>query len=160
MTARPERDTFDDVPLSALLRVSRGTYRQAIQRAQRRIGCDDIPSMGEYLLSAMEWSGASLEAVIGWLGVSKQAVSQAVDTLVVRGYLERSQDPSDRRRVKLSLTARGHAAGRAARTAIEEVDRKLRARVGPRKIAQARSVLVALLEIKNEGRDPGGDAGG
>jgi|SRR5271170_2630065 len=155
MTTPPRgQESYDDVPLSALLHATRGTYTAAVRRAQAKIGCGDVPASGEVILNAMHWSGASLESVVRWLAVSKQAVSQAVDVLVVRGYLERARDPSDRRRVRLSLTDRGHAAGRAARSAIEQVDRDLRARAGAQNIAGARSTLVALLEVKhrNEGR--------
>jgi DNA-binding MarR family transcriptional regulator len=147
-THPPTRDSYQDVPLSALLYVTRGTYTAAVQRAQAKIGCADVPAAAEVILNAMEWSGASLEAVVRFLGVSKQAVSQTVETLVARGYLQRARDPADRRRVKLSLTARGHAAGRAGRAAIENVDRDLAARVGPQRVAHARATLVALLQIK------------
>ena len=42
------------------------------------------------------------------LGVSKQAVSQVIDVLVNRGLLDRNTDPSDRRRITVGLTERGH----------------------------------------------------
>ena len=148
MTERPPRpESYDDVPLSALLQVARSTYSHAVDAAQARIGCDDLPATGAYIISAMHWSGASLESVIRWMGVTKQAVGQAVDTLVTRGYLERSHDHSDRRRVNLTLTERGRKAGVAARSAIERVDAELRVRVGTRKVADTRATLVALLEI-------------
>ena len=131
-------DRYDDVPLPALLYATRGTYTEAIRRAQAKIGCDDVPASGEFILNAMEWTGASLDAVVRFMGVTKQAVSQSVEMLVDRGYLERGRDPSDRRRVTLSLTARGHAAGVAGRAAIGQVDQQLRARVGPESIARAR----------------------
>jgi len=151
---REVHDRYDDVPLSALLYATRGTYTHAVRQAQARIGCTDVPPSGEVLLNAMEWSGASLEAVIRFLGVSKQALSQSVDMLVDRGYLERGRDPRDRRRVTLALTPRGHAAGKAGRGAIEQVDRELHARVGPSALAHARATLVALLEIKRRTRAP------
>jgi DNA-binding MarR family transcriptional regulator len=157
MTKRPQaQDTYQDVPLSALLYVTRGTYTAAVRRAQEKVGCGDVPGAGELILNAMEWSGASLEAVVRFLGISKQAVSQTVETLVRRGYLKRAEDPSDRRRVKLTLTDRGHAAGRAGRAGILEVDRELIARVGEQRFAHARETLVALLEVKhkNEGLRP------
>jgi len=150
--ALSERDTYDDVPFSALLQAARGTYSRAVDAAQTRIGCDDLPPTGGYIISAMHWSGASLESVIRWMGVTKQAVSQAVDMLVIRGYLERSHDPSDRRKVNLTLTERGRTAGKAARSAIERVDRELRDRVGPRKVANARSTLATLLEMDRRAR--------
>lgn len=152
---RSSPESYDDVPLSALLRAAGSTYTNAVQRAQSRIGCDDLPATGNYIISAMHWSDASLEAVTRWMGVTKQAVSQAVDALVVRGYLERSQDPSDRRRVNLILTDRGREAGRAARSAIEGVDRELEGRVGSRKVGHARATLVTLLEMGRKGRSAG-----
>ncbi len=147
-TPQPSAKSYDEAPFSALLHATRGTYTAAIQHAQAKVGCGDIPASGEPILSAMEWSGASLESVVRWLGVTKQAAGQAVDVLVARGYLERIRDPSDRRRVNLSLTDRGRNAGRAARGAIEQVDRDLRARVGDESIAHARKTLIALREIK------------
>jgi len=145
-------EPFDDVPLSALLQAARATYSHAVRDAQIRVGCGDLPGTGRYIVSAMHWSGASLESVIRWMGVSKQAVGQAVDLLVVRGYLERSRDTLDRRRVNLTLTARGQKAGKAARSAIEGVDRALQDCVGPRHIAHARATLVALLEMEHTTR--------
>jgi len=150
-----DAESYDDVPLSALLQAARSTYSRAVDAALSKIGCDDLPSTGSYIISAMHWSGASLEAVIRWMGVTKQAVGQAVDTLVVRGYLERSHDPSDRRRVNLTLTERGRAAGKAARTAIERVDRALEDRLGARKVTDARATLVTLLEMDRRARGAG-----
>ena len=149
---RAHIENYDDVPLSALLQAARRTYANAARKAQSRAGCTDLPATGEFIINTMHWSDASLEAVVRWMGVTKQAVSQAVDTLVLRGYLERSHDPTDRRRVRLTLTDRGRTAGRAARSAIERVDRELRARVGERDIADTRATLVTLLEMDRTDR--------
>ena len=43
--------------------------------------------------------------VVASLGMSKQAASQLIDTLVLREYLERRIDPEDRRRMGVRLTA-------------------------------------------------------
>ena len=154
MTKRAAReDTFDDVPLSALIRAARRTYGQAVRQAQEAIGCDDLPRAGGFILSAMSWSDASVESVVQWMGVSKQAVSQVLDRLVVRGYLERKQDLRDRRRIRLVLTERGRGSAAAARAAIERVDRQLLARVGRARISQTRATLVALIQLGQvEGR--------
>jgi DNA-binding MarR family transcriptional regulator len=148
MTRRaPRRSSFEDVPLSALIRAARRPYGMAVRRAQEAIGCDDLPRAGGFILTTMSWSDASVESVVQWMGVSKQAVSQVLDRLVVRGYLERKQDLRDRRRVRLVLTERGRAAAAAARTAIEAVDRQLVTRVGRPRITQTRATLEALIEI-------------
>jgi DNA-binding MarR family transcriptional regulator len=141
---RPITEDFDDVPLSALLRSAQDVYANAAERALSLAGYDDLPRAGSFIVSAMNWSNASLEAVIRWMGVSKQAVSQSVDSLVVRGYLERAHDAHDRRKVNLVLTERGRGAGDAAKSAVEGVDTQLRSRVGPQRIAQTRETLAAL----------------
>jgi DNA-binding MarR family transcriptional regulator len=148
MTRRgPPGENFDDVPLSALLRAAQDTYADAVDHALESAGYDDLPRSGTLIVSAMNWSNASLEAVIRWMGVSKQAVSQSVDTLVVRGYLKRLHDTGDRRKVNLVLTERGRGAGDAARSAIERVDAQLRSRVSPRRMKQTRDTLASLLAI-------------
>ena len=154
---RPNEDTFEDVPLSALLRAAQRTYADAIGRAQAQRGFHDLPGTGAYLISAMNWSGASLEAVIAWMGVSKQAVSQEVDTLVVRGYLQRTPDRYDRRKVNLTLTPRGRKAGAAARTAVLGVDRELESRVRPSTVTRAREALTELIRMQG-GTAPGSGA--
>jgi DNA-binding MarR family transcriptional regulator len=149
---RKARGRYDEVPLSALLYATRGTYTDAVRRAQAKVGCADVPVSGEFILNAMEWSGATFESVVRFMGVSKQSVSQSVEMLAERGYLERRPDPSDRRRVILSLTDRGHVAGKAGQIAIQQVDRELRARVGREAIARARATLIALFAIKRKAR--------
>ncbi len=59
------------------------------------------------------------------LGVSKQARSQLIDTLVVRGYLERADDPDDRRKLVLTPTERGRAAAAEVRAAVVAIDEEL-----------------------------------
>jgi DNA-binding MarR family transcriptional regulator len=85
------------------------------------------------------------------LGVTKQAVSQAVDTLVSRGYLNRDTDPADRRRITLSLTERGQQALGAVAAAVEAVDRRLAERVSHQQVETMRAVLIAMSEIKTDG---------
>jgi len=147
-------ESYDDVPLSALLQAARSTYSHAVDAGLARIGCDDLSATGSYIISAMHWSGASLKAVIRWMGVSKQAISQTVDTLVVRSYLKRSHNPSDRRRVDLSLTDRGKEAAKVARSAIERIDRELLDRVGAQRVDDTRVTLIALLEMDRKAREP------
>jgi DNA-binding MarR family transcriptional regulator len=84
------------------------------------------------------------------LGVSKQAASQLVDTLVVRGYLTRQLDASDRRRIALELTGRGRAAAVAVRDGVDAVDAALAERLSPEELRGLRRGLVELISIKEE----------
>ena len=152
-----EQDWFDEVAFPALLRAARGTYGSAIRAALADAGCDDVPRNGSYVIGAIARTGAPLSQVITELGVSKQAAGQLVNSLVTRGYLDRSADPEDRRRLTITLTERGHAAAAVIRSAVEQVDAALVARVGPEHVAHARATLAALIE---GGHDPGGHGHG
>ena len=137
-------DGFDDVSLPALLRAAWETYRSAVRKALADAGFDDVPRNGAYVIAAIARTGAPLGQVIKGLGVSKQAAGQLVDTLVVRGYLDRAVDAEDRRRLTVTLTERGHAAAAASRSAVEQVDTALLKRVAPDYIAHTRATLMAL----------------
>ena len=128
--ARSDRPWYEDVPLPQLLRGAREAYREAVQQALAGVGCDDIPRNGVFVLIALDRSSPepafSLQAdVVASVGLSKQAASQLIDTLVLREYLERRNDPEDRRRMGLRLTDRGRIAAHAIQAAIDAVERAL-----------------------------------
>jgi DNA-binding MarR family transcriptional regulator len=125
---------------------ARVTYGVAIREALSKEGCDDVPRNGIFVIGAIARTGAPLSRIIKELGVSKQAAGQLVDTLVLRGYLDRSVDPEDRRRQTVKLSERGCAAAAAARSAIERIDAELAKRVGAEYIAHTRATLAALIE--------------
>jgi DNA-binding MarR family transcriptional regulator len=103
------------------------------------------------VVGAVARGGTPLGQIIRDLGVSKQAAGQLVDTLVVRGYLDRSPDPGDRRRMTVSLTERGRAAAAAARSAVADVDASITARVGAEQLDRTRATLIALVELGQHG---------
>ena len=103
----------DAVVIPALLRAARGAYGHAIHRSLVAAGFDDLPRNGPFVLGGMARQGGSAGDLIRELGVSKQAASQLIDTLVLRGYLERLINPDDRRRMTIELTDRGRAAAAA-----------------------------------------------
>ncbi len=144
--AEPE-DPLDEIALPALLRAARRTYGSAVRAALFDAGCDDVPRNGSYVIGAIARTGAPLGRIISQLGVSKQAAGALVDTLVTRGYFDRSVDPEDRRRLTVTLTERGRAAADIVRAAVERVDSELETRVGPEQVSQTRATLASLIEI-------------
>jgi DNA-binding MarR family transcriptional regulator len=122
-----DRPWYEDVPLPMLMREARDAYRDAVGRALADAGCDDIPRNGAFVLvgldrSAPEPAFSPQADVVASVGLSKQAASQLIDTLVLREYLERRVDPEDRRRMGVRLTHRGRTAAIAIQTAIEAID--------------------------------------
>lgn len=136
--------------LPALLRRARTTYGDAIGRALAAAGCADLPRNGSFVIGGIARNGSPLGAIIDDLGVSKQAAGQLVETLVRRGYVDRSPDPKDRRRLTVTLTERGRRAAAASRSAVERVDALLTARVGAGSVAHTRVTLGALIELAAE----------
>lgn len=158
MTAPQETPWYLDIAMPALLRHARGTFAKAVRASLADAGFDDVPANGVYVIGAIARTGAPLSQIIGDLGVTKQAASQLVDTLVARGYLDRSVDPVDRRRLTVALTDRGQAAANASRSAVDSVESQLIAHVGAEGVQQTRAALAALIHIGHPEEDGQPDA--
>ena len=98
---------WTEFPIPTLMRSARGVYAQSIRAQLQLLGVDDLPRNGAFILAGLDTEGGPLTDLPAELGVTKQAVSQAVDILVTKGYVERRGDAGDRRRVVLELTDRG-----------------------------------------------------
>jgi len=68
-------------------------------------------------LSEGEWAASALA---DWLAVSRPSITAIVDTLVERGWVERHDSPTDRRRVLHHLTADGRAALASSTATLDE----------------------------------------
>ncbi|MFT3866620.1 MAG: MarR family transcriptional regulator [Solirubrobacterales bacterium] len=142
---------WEELALPVLLAEGRTTYGRAIRKGYAEAGFDDIPKLGPRLLGGIFRFGGSVGSagdVARDFGVSKQAASKLIDTLVIRGYLERGVDPEDRRRLTLELTERGRAAAEVSWKATDAVDRALETAVGAAAIRQLRETVGALVELR------------
>lgn len=135
--------------MPALLRAARSTYGAAMRRALAGEGYGDIPRNGLYVIGGLALGAGEipLSRLIQELGVSKQAAGQLVDSLVMRGYLERTVDAGDRRRLTVTLTPRGQAAAAAQAVARLRIDAELLARVGAEDVARTRRTLAVLRDM-------------
>lgn len=147
---------FEEIAMPALLRHARTTYGIAMRRALEAAGYDDIPKNGMYVIGglAMGADGVPLGQLVKELRVSKQAAGQLVDTLVLRGYLDRTVDSEDRRKLTVTLTERGRAAAARQAEALEKIDAELIARAGKNDVQCTRRTLAALIDMGNEREDP------
>jgi DNA-binding MarR family transcriptional regulator len=139
----------EHIVMPALLRHARFIYGAAMRHALTDAGYDDLPRNGLYIIGglAMESVDIPLANLIRDLRMSKQAAGQLVDTLVMRGYLQRTVDETDRRRLTITLTERGRAAAAVQAAARQEIDAALETEVGADDLACARRVLVALIDL-------------
>ena len=148
-----EAPWFDDVVMPALLGSARTTYGMAMRRALADAGFDDVPPRGMAVIGGIARNGPFAQQDLArFLGVSKQAAAQLLDTLVARGYVRRALDADDRRRMVVSLTTRGEGAAAAQAGGVERVEAGLARHVTADDLATARKVLGTLVEIGRRAR--------
>jgi DNA-binding MarR family transcriptional regulator len=143
---------YYDVVIPALLRHARTTYGKAMRSALEKAGYDDIPANGLYIIGGMALREGSITIgeLVKELGITKQGAGQLVDALVMRGYLSRSVDESDRRQLIVDLTERGHAAADVQREVRERIDAELQKRIGEEDVRAARRALGTLIKMQRE----------
>lgn len=143
---------YEEIVMPALLRHARATYGLAMRQSLEEAGFDDIPKNGLYVIGglAMGAGGVPLGQLVKELGVSKQAAGQLVDALVLRGYLARTPDGEDRRKLTVTLTERGVAAAATQAAVREKIDAKLIKRVGRENVNRTRRTLAALIDLRRE----------
>src|SRR5580658_5660676 len=147
-----ESPGYAGVSLPSLMREARDVYRDAVQGSLADAGCDDIPRNGAFLLVGLTHGVVGREFtlqadVVSSLGLSKQAASQLIDTLVLREYLERRNDPEDRRRMGVRLTARGRSAAIAIQGAIDAIEATLAQLISSEELHGLRVGLAAYRVI-------------
>ena len=152
-------EVLDSIVMPVLLRHARNTYGAAMRRALIDAGYDDIPGNGLYVIGglALDREDIPLGQLIRELRISKQAAGQLVDTLVTRGYLERSVDKDDRRKLTVTLTERGRAAAATQAAAREKVDAHLIAKVGQEDVDRTRRTLAVLIDMIDDMECPKDD---
>jgi len=146
---------FEEIAMPALLRHARSTYGVAMRRALEQAGYEDIPKNGMYVIGglALGVGGVPLGQLVKELGVSKQAAGQLVDMLVLRGYIDRTVDAADRRKLTVTLTERGRAAAVIQRDVVKKIDAELSARVGKEETLRARRVLAELIGMGHQEKE-------
>lgn len=122
-TSTPD-SAFGAPLLGALMRMPVDAIRERMLAALHDQGFDDlIPAH----LIVLRWPGPDglrPVEIAGQTGMSKQALNYLLGQLEETGYLERVDDPEDRRSKRVRVTERGWAAGQAMRGAVGEVERE------------------------------------
>jgi len=145
---RRERPDLDVAPLHILSRVLRIARHLDLARGSA-FAEHDLEGWGFEVLSALRRAGAPYELSPGQLVaqtlVTSGTMTNRVDRLAARGLVERGPDPSDRRGVKVTLTATGRAAVDAALADLLDRERMLLSQLPPAERDQlgARSLGLA-----------------
>ena len=139
-----ERPDLDVAPLQVLSRVSR--LARHLDLARGAAFADRGLELWEFdVLSALRRSGPPYQLSPGQLVsqtlVTSGTMTNRVDRLTARGFVERSPDPNDRRGVIVALTEAGRETVDAALADLLARERELLSRLSERD----RSTLAALL---------------
>jgi DNA-binding MarR family transcriptional regulator len=102
----------DQIPISTLIDKFWESIPPAWRQTRseiRRIAVEKFQMTEEQfqVLRRIRKGSNSVSALASSSQTSRSAVSKAVDALVRRGYICRSQDPKDRRNIPLALTGEG-----------------------------------------------------
>jgi DNA-binding MarR family transcriptional regulator len=135
-----------------LLRRVNQHYRSAIRAKLTEGGLGDLPQPGYWALTALARGLRDASHLMIEMGVTKQAVSKLVDTLVTAGYIDRRSNQADRRRSDLLLTTKGRKAARIIESAVKSTERGFIADVGTESFGQLRQALDQLASSTSSAR--------
>lgn len=97
------------------------------------------------VFAQIELGGSRLTDLARRAGMTPQAMGELVDELEDLGYVERRQDPADRRAKLITLTAQGRAAVEAGKETIVGLEERLTEILGERGHRQLRRMLAKIL---------------
>jgi DNA-binding MarR family transcriptional regulator len=103
------------------------------------------PSFG-FVLRAVAAEQPTVSRLAELLGVTKQGASRLADDMVTLGYLERNEDPADRRRTRLRLSPAGERIRARALAESHAIEDELRERFGDTKVRHLRALLTDFIE--------------
>lgn len=138
-------EVSDDVPLiGALLRMPVDAVRRRMLEDLRSAGFTDVVPAHFAVFRYPGPQGRRPSDVAAEAGMSRQAMNYLLGELEQLGYLERREDPADKRSRRVELTKRGYAVRRSMRKSVADIEAELDRELGKDALAQLRRLLVAL----------------
>jgi DNA-binding MarR family transcriptional regulator len=136
-----------------LLRRTTRRFGAAVRHGLDEAGHGRLPQQGFWAVSALAERDYTAGQLVARLQITKQAVSQLVETLVELDYVKRRPDPTDRRRVVLALTDHGWEAAGVIGRAIANLRVELAASIGSDGMDQLETMLNDFgAPLDDEGR--------
>jgi DNA-binding MarR family transcriptional regulator len=126
--------------LGALLYSAQSAWQQDVRDELERRQAPALGA-GAELLTHLSLAGISQSLLAERLGMSKQAVQQALDQLERLGLVRRDPDPVDKRAKYAVLTEAGLFALEARRDAEREVERRWTDELGKKAVSRLRKTL-------------------
>ena len=153
-TSAPGDTTTPPPPMiGALLRMPFDTVRDRMLVGLHERGYTDLVAAHLNVLQYPGPDNRRPSEVAADTRMTKQALNYLLGQLEQLGYLIRQDDDTDQRSKRIHLTPRGHAAVRAIREIVRDVEAEWEQQLGPRNFAKLRELLMQLARA-----EPTGDA--
>lgn len=132
--------------MPALVQLLAATGGPRLKAAFAEAGLDGIRPAQAVALVPLATGGLHASDLADRLGVSRQAVAQAVTALERHGYVSRAANPVDARTRIIELTPRGRQALRVMRSNAVDSEKRWEQVIGQRRLAELRKTLQLLLD--------------
>lgn len=142
-----DADWEPTVPALVQLVAAAGAPR--LRAAFAAAGLDGIRPAQAVALVPLVGGGLHASDLADRLGVSRQAVAQAVAALERHGYVVRASNPVDARTRIIELTPRGRQALRVMRSNALDLEKRWLQTLGQRRFDELRKIMQALLEAES-----------
>ena len=150
MARVPDRDP----PLARLFAIA---YRLLIDGLHDRLrveGWADVRPVFGFVLLAARDQPTSVTELAALLGITKQAASKLVDSMVSGGYVRRGADPKDGRQRPVSVTSRGEELLSAVEQIYGELEDHWAEVIGAAHVHRMRRDLTRVLSDPSDGQLP------
>jgi len=121
------------------------TFNAEMTRRVRARGWDAFQPSFTTLLGHVDTEGTTITTLAERTGTSRQAVSQLAHAIERAGLVERVPNPDDGRSVVIRHTAAGRRILLDAIEVMEEIEGEYARDIGPRRLAELKRLLTALL---------------
>jgi DNA-binding MarR family transcriptional regulator len=151
MAMRRVLDAEWEPTVPALVQLVAASGAPHLRAAFAAAGLDGIRPAQSVALVPLAAGGLHASDLADRLGVSRQAVAQAIAALERHDYVTRVPDPADARARLIELTPRGRQALRVMRSNAVALEKRWQRTLGQRRLAELRKILQLLLDAESGG---------
>ena len=131
--------------LAFLLGRARRLIDDEVTRRINAAGFTDLRTGHSAVFAFLPLEGARLTELASRARMTKQAMGEVVRELEGLGYVERAEDPDDRRAKVIRFTEAGRRADEVGILAVRDVEREWAAQIGADRIRALRSTLTTVV---------------
>ena len=141
--AKKHTETIDSKLKTAWQVVSRMYNAEAIMH-------DGTIAMAHFLLNVDSTEGSYATDIAPQLGMESTSLSRIIVSLEEKKLIQRVPDKSDKRKIKIKLTAKGKAQKEIAKNFVRNFNHLVEVKIGKQKINEFFKVIDAIIELAEE----------